>query len=86
MFPGDLVSCWVPSFFVRDCLFLLWHKKIESLKGFNIGIERPFVFDPPLLNKTINFKVLFWYLMQFARFIGRCRILARPAEQDFRFL
>ncbi len=50
-----------------------------------MGIESPFVVDSLLLRKTIGFKVLFRYLMQFARFIGRCRILARPAEQDFRF-
>jgi hypothetical protein len=60
-------------------------QRIEALKDYSMGIESPFVVDSLPLRKTIGFKVLFWYLMQFARFIGRCRILARPAEQDFRF-
>lgn len=62
----------------------LAHKN-ESQEIFDKN-QMPFHFDFLLLRKTIGFIVLFWYLMQFARFIGQCRILARPAEQDFRFL
>jgi len=84
MVPDALATHWPDHSWSERACFSFGAQKMVS-EGF-LWASKALLFSFLLLSKTIGFIVLFWYLMQFAQFIGQCRILAGPTEQDFRFL